>query len=64
LTPGTSRSADASASTPSSPLLSLLLSNASKPLGDAANSSPTKNAEQIGMSSAALITDDVKEVHV
>ena len=64
VTPGTSRSAEPSASTPSSPLLSLLLSSASKPLADAAGSSPVKNAEQTRIASAALIADDIKEVHV
>jgi len=65
LTPGTSRSAEPSALTPSSPLLSLLLSNAmSKPLADAAGSSPVKNADQIAITSAALTADDIKEVYL
>jgi len=64
LTPGTSQSAEPSASTPSSPLLSLLLSNATKPLADVASSSPLKNADQFAISSAALNADDIKEVCV
>ena len=64
MTPGPSWSAEpvASASTPSSPLLSLLLSNASKLPADAASSSPVKNPEPIGICSETAIAGDIKEV--
>jgi len=63
MTPVPSRSAELAAATPSSPLLSLLLSSTSKPFAvDAADSSPVKSAEQIAPSSAVLASEDIKEV--
>jgi len=65
MTPGTSLSAEPGvASTPSSPLLSLLLANsASKPApAEAAGSSPVKNVEQIAITSPTMVADDTREV--